>query len=173
MCRVLSSVVISLVLALTSYSTFAGEFDTHVPMRTKGAATYYVEGYLKGIGPIEFMVDTGSGYLAINEKALAILKEQRHASYVRELMGVLANGTELVVPVYSIRELDIGGKCKLKNVEAAVFPGTTRFILGLSALQRAAPFIFSLDPPSLALSNCRSTDMDWLATEEGHSTPDS
>lgn len=173
MLRLSFSIVIGLMLTLTSYPTLAGNFDTRVPMRTKGAATYYVEGYLKGVGSIEFMVDTGSGYLAINEKALATLKKQDHAHYVRELMGVLANGTELVVPLYSIRELDIGGKCKLKNVEAAVFPGRTRFILGLNALQRAAPFIFSLDPPSLSLSNCQSTDMDWLATEERYRAPDS
>jgi hypothetical protein len=35
-----------------------------------------------------------------------------------------------------------------------VFPARTRQILGLSALNKAAPFTFSVDPPSLVLSNC-------------------
>jgi len=39
-------------------------------------------------------------------------------------------------------------------VEAVVFPGKTRQILGLSALRQAAPLIFSLNPPKLVLSNC-------------------
>jgi hypothetical protein len=61
------------------------------------------------------------------------------------------------VPVYAIEALSIGNGCWLNNVEAAVFPGKTRAILGLNALQRAAPFIFSFEPPRLVLSNCTTT----------------
>ncbi|MGC1955157.1 MAG: retropepsin-like aspartic protease [Gammaproteobacteria bacterium] len=153
---------------LSVVSVSAADFDTPIPMRGKGAATYYVEGHLAGIGPTEFMVDTGSGYLAISQDALDTLLTQQRARYVKDLLGVLANGNEMVVPVYSIDELTIGRRCKLKNVEAAIFPGKNRFILGLSALQKAAPFIFSLDPPTLALSNCsQKTDPAWLTTRKG------
>jgi len=141
----------------------AGDFDTSIPMRGKGASTYYVPAHLAGVGPTEFMVDTGSGYVAISQDALDTLLRQRRARYVKNLMGVLANGNEMIVPVYLLDELTIGNRCKLKDVEAAIFPGKDRFILGLSALQKAAPFIFSLDPPMLALSNCtQEANSSWL-----------
>jgi len=69
------------------------------------------------------------------------------------------------VPVYVIRSLTIGENCRLRNVEAAVFPGATRQILGLSALKKAAPFTFSFDPPHLTLSNCPRGEALADATE--------
>jgi predicted aspartyl protease len=133
---------------------WASDFDTHVPMRDGGKSTYYVEGKLDGYGDVEFMVDTGSGYLAINEETLAVLEGNGNARYVKDLRGVLADGGQLVVPVYTLNGLYLGKECRLNDVEAAVFPGKTRLILGLSALTKAAPFIFSVDPPHLMLSNC-------------------
>jgi predicted aspartyl protease len=132
----------------------AGEFATTVDMRDKGAATFYVQGEIAGLGPIDLMVDTGSGYTTINEEILARLQGTTHVRYVRQMRGRLANGTEMNVAVYAIGAVNIGGNCWLKNVEAAVFPGKTRPILGLNALQRTAPFIFSFQPPRLHLSNC-------------------
>jgi predicted aspartyl protease len=101
----------------------------------------------------EFMVDTGSGYLTINEQTLIALQERQQVQYVKQLRAVLANGSELIIPVYAINQLRIGN-CTIRNVEAAVFPARTRQILGLSALNKAAPFTFSVDPPELMLSNC-------------------
>ena len=60
------------------------------------------------------------------------------------------------IPVYRLSKLTLGNDCTLRNVEAAVLPQKTRLILGLSALEKTAPFVFSVDPPSLALSNCVS-----------------
>jgi len=122
-------------------------------MHDKGMATYYVNAQIADLGISEFMVDTGSGYLTINEQTLSALQKRKQVQYVKELRAILANGTELVIPVYSITELRIG-TCTLRNVEAAVFPAHTRQILGLSALNKAAPFTFSVDPPELVLSNC-------------------
>ncbi len=122
-------------------------------MHDKGMATYYVNAQIADLGISEFMVDTGSGYLTINEQTLSTLQERKQARYVKELRAILANGTELIIPVYAINQLRIGG-CTLRNVEAAVFPARTRQILGLSALNKAAPFTFSIDPPELVLSNC-------------------
>lgn len=132
----------------------AAEFDSHIPMRDKGAATYYVNGEIHGIGPVDFMVDTGSGYMTINEENLAILRKSGDAIYLRDLSGTLADGTTTTVPVYRIAQIRIGVACTLRDVEAAVFPGKTRQILGLSALRQAAPFIFSMNPPQLVLSHC-------------------
>jgi predicted aspartyl protease len=133
-------------------SAFSQNFDIRVPMQEKNAATYYVAAEIEGYGNTEFMVDTGSGYMTINEDTLAVLIENEQAEYRKDLSGILANGDRMTVPVYTISHLAIGGKCEIRNVEAAVFPGKTRQILGLSALTRTAPFIFSTEPAELVLS---------------------
>jgi hypothetical protein len=134
------------------------DFGFRIAMQEKSAATFYVSGDIHGYGPVELMVDTGSGYMTINEHTLAALRQRDAARYVKQLRGVLADGSEIEVPVYAIARLRIGARCWLTDVEAAVFPGDSRQILGLSALRRAAPFIFSVDPPALILSRCADTD---------------
>jgi hypothetical protein len=144
---------LAVAVTLVSIPVLGDEFDVTVPMHDKGMATYYVNAQIADLGISEFMVDTGSGYLTINEQTLSALQKQKQVQYVKELRAILANGAEIVIPVYSINELHIGS-CALRNVEAAVFPARTRQILGLSALNKAAPFTFSVDPPELVLSNC-------------------
>ena len=142
-----------LVSALVSPGS-AQEFGTFIPMREKGSATYYVSTEILGLGAVDLMVDTGSSYTTINEETLAVLMQQQRADYVSDLEGMLADGTRLMLPIYSIQSMNIGGECPLENIEVAVFPGNTRQILGLSTLRQASPFIFSMDPPQLVLSNC-------------------
>ncbi len=138
---------------LMSHSiAFGQNFDTRVPMQEKQAATFYIDVNIAGQGDTEFMVDTGSGYMTINQKTLDALIANKQAEYRKDLAGILANGERMVVPVYTISHLAIGGECVIRDVEAAVFPGTTRQILGLSVLTRTAPFIFSTDPAELVLS---------------------
>ncbi|QKT05065.1 clan AA aspartic protease [Ectothiorhodospiraceae bacterium 2226] len=126
-------------------------------MHDKGLSTFYVNGAIQGVGDVEFMVDTGSGYMTINERSLEQLQSSGNAEYVRELTGVLADGSRKVVPVYRLEAVTLGDNCVVRNVEAAVFPGDTRHILGLSVLRRTAPFTFSTEPPSLVLSHCMDT----------------
>ncbi|MGF1615806.1 MAG: retroviral-like aspartic protease family protein [Gammaproteobacteria bacterium] len=128
-----------------------------IPMRDNGASAFYVEVHIDGFGSREFLVDTGAGYMTIDEDTLAVLRTKDRATYVRELEGILADGSRLRVPVYRLTSIKIGNTCILRDVEAAVFPGTTRGLLGLSALRRTAPFLFSLEPPVLQLSNCFAT----------------
>ena len=140
-------------LVLVSTPAPGDPFDVTVPMHAKGMATYYVNAEIADLGISEFMVDTGSGYLTINEQTLNALQERGEVQYVKQLRAILANGSELIIPVYVIKQLRIGA-CTLHNIEAAVFPASTRQILGLSALNKTAPFTFSVDPPELVLSNC-------------------
>lgn len=128
-----------------------------IPMRDNGASAFYVEVHIEGFGSRDFLVDTGAGYMTINENTLAVLRTQDLATYVRELEGILADGTRLRMPVYRLTSIKIGDACVIRDVEVAVFPGTTRGLLGLSALRRTAPFLFSLEPPVLQLSNCFAT----------------
>jgi predicted aspartyl protease len=151
-------------LALT-LDAFASDFSTKVPMRNGGAATFYISAQAGNLDAMDFMVDTGSGYMTINEETLYALQSAEQAEFKRMLQGVLANGSEITVPVYQVKHFNIGGGCLLKDVEAAVFPGKTRQIIGLNALKQAGPFIFSFDPPNLILSNCTSTGR---AAQVGH-----
>lgn len=128
--------------------------QTLVQMTDRGASTFYVDVRMIGAGLKQFLVDTGSSYTAINEETLAELVESNQAAYVKDLEGILADGSKHIVPVYDIKSLSVGDSCTLNQVRAAVFPGKTRNILGLSALRAAAPFTFSFDPPTLGLSNC-------------------
>jgi len=125
-----------------------------IPMTEKSAETFYIQGAIQGLGNVEFLVDTGSSYVTINEHTLAMLKQQGEASYVKDLTGILANGQRKRVSVYRIGTIQLGGKCELYNVEAAVFPGRTRHILGLSGLRKAGAFTFSFEPPQLMLAEC-------------------
>jgi predicted aspartyl protease len=129
---------------------------TSVSMQTYGASTYYVKGEILGLGSVDLMVDTGSGYSTINEQTLSVLKQNGTARYVKDLVGVLANGDKMRVQVYRLSAINIGGQCWLHDVDAAVFPGKTRQILGLSALRKTSPFMFSMEPPELRLSNCKA-----------------
>lgn len=135
-------------------AAIAGQFGTTVEMQAKNGATFYVPGLITGLGAVSWMVDTGSGYMTINEEILAMLKGNGQARFVKIMRGRLADGSELEVPVYSIDAISIGDACWLRDVEVAVFPGSTRPILGLNVLQRTAPFIFSFEPPQLVLSHC-------------------
>ncbi len=127
-----------------------------IPMVEKRAKTFYVQGLIAGVGVVDFLVDTGSSYNTIDEHSLAILQEQGRASFVKDLTGVLANGQRERVAVYRIDVIRLGDECELRDVEAAVFPGHARHILGLSGLRKAGNFTFSFEPPQLILSSCLS-----------------
>jgi predicted aspartyl protease len=153
---------------LSAHLAWGENFNTHVAMHEKSAATFYVPGEIEGYGHVELMVDTGSGYMTINQRTLDVLKRAGRVRYVKQLQGILADGSVLTVPVYSIGRMSIGDNCWLRDVEAAVFAGKSRQILGLSALRKAAPFIFSVDPPTLALSKCEN--QPTAATEPSSSS---
>ncbi len=140
---------------ILSGAVVAQDHIRSVPLHEKGASTYYIAGHIEGYGETEFMVDTGSGYTTINQHTLEILKAKGKAKYSKQLIGVLADGTEKVVPVYRITRLNLGGKCELSDIEAAIFPGKTRQILGLNALRQTGEFTFSFNPPALSFAQCQ------------------
>jgi len=125
-----------------------------VPMQNIGFGTYYVSVKLAGMANSQFMVDTGSGYVAINQVSLDKLKQNNEVTYLRDIKGVMANGKSYIVPIWKVSSLTLNERCTLKDVEVAVFPGKTRQILGLSALKKAAPLQISFDPPQLVLGSC-------------------
>lgn len=141
-------------MGLVCLPVAASPFNAVIPIHDKGAQTFYIKGKLGDLDATEFMLDTGSGYLVINQESLARLKENGQAGYVKDIKGILANGDEFIVPVWRISSMTINNQCILRDVEAAVFPGKTRQILGLTALRKAAPFIVSFEPPQIVFSHC-------------------
>jgi predicted aspartyl protease len=145
-----------LVTGLAAVAAGAAEPAKDVPMYDKGLSTYYVAGRIDGYGEAEFMVDTGSAYVVLTEQTLKVLMARGEARYLRDLSGVMADGSRTTVPVFLIRSIHIGGDCVIRDVEAAVLPNANRNILGLSALRKAAPFTVALEPPRLTLSHCQA-----------------
>ena len=140
----------------------AADFDAAMPLRDIGTSTYYVEARINDHTVQEFMLDTGSAHVVIDKKTLSLLKEKGDVKYVKDLSGVLADGSSTSVPIYQVAAINLG-HCIIRDVEVAVFPKAGRNILGLSALKKVAPFAISIDPPSLKLSNCQSDQSDLVA----------
>lgn len=150
----MNKTLLTIVAALLSPMASAYDFGHEVPLDQTSSATFYIEGDIEGAGISSMLVDTGATYTAIDQKMLQKLQRGGHATYVKNLMGVMADGSRLRVDVYRISSINLGGDCVVRDVEAAVFPQQVRPILGLSALTKVSPFIFSTNPPSLSLSNC-------------------
>lgn len=126
----------------------------NVPLQRTDAGTFYVATSVAGHRADDFLVDTGSSYVAVGRSTLQRIRKTGEAVLVKHITAVMADGSETAVPVYRLSRLTIGANCVLDDIEAAVLPNQTRNILGLSALKKAAPFAISLDPPMLMLSGC-------------------
>lgn len=150
-------VIVSIISALWACVGLADSLVLHeIPMETQGSRTYYVQSTIQGVGESMLLVDTGSGHSVINEDTLNSLKSSGDAHFLRNLQGVLADGSIRIVPLYRISAITLGDGCVINDVEAAVLPNNSRQILGISTLQKAAPFGLSFNPPTLSLSNCES-----------------
>lgn len=137
-----------------------------VPLQRTAAGTFYVATRIAGHSAGDFLVDTGSSYVAVNRNVLERARETGDAALIKHITAVMADGSETVVPVYRLSRLTIGANCVLDDIEVAVLPNQTRSILGLSALMKAAPFSISLDPPTLMMSGCSTQEIagDKLAS---------
>jgi len=135
-------------------------------MQNQGASTFYVHSTIHGSEECLMLVDTGSGHSVINEATLASLKASGNASFIKNLRGVMADGSSKIVPLYRISAITIGDSCVIRDVEAAVLPNNARQILGISTLQKAAPFGLSFDPPTLSLSGCETPTVVQATTDD-------
>ncbi|WP_126453462.1 retropepsin-like aspartic protease family protein [Sulfuriflexus mobilis] len=130
------------------------ESTQSIPIYKYEASTYYIDVSIADSESEAYLIDTGASYVTISETTLADLLDKDQAEFVRVMSAVLADGRGMDVPVYRVSSLQIGKHCHFSDVEVAVIPGEARCVLGLSALRQAAPFIFSIDPPELTVSNC-------------------
>lgn len=166
----ISLVISSTARAETVSAKMAGAeamIDTVVQLKRRNAGTFYVPSLIDGIGATNMLVDTGSSHLVISQDMLDKLEQQNRAEFVRDLRGVMADGTARVVPVYRIASLRLGSGCWIHDVEAAVFPKKSRPILGMSILAQLAPFTLSTDPATLSLSRCQTAPKAVVASRGG------
>ncbi|MDT0635610.1 retropepsin-like aspartic protease [Spectribacter hydrogenoxidans] len=146
------ALIIPLLVAGTAVA--AERFSHTASMQQVDSGNYYVHAdFGNGVGA-EFLVDTGSGYVALSRDTFKRLEGDTSIEYLRRITGRMANGELVTVPVYRVASLRLGGGCLLTDVEVTVMPGSKRNILGLSALRKAEPFAMQLSPPKLLLSNC-------------------
>lgn len=152
----LSRLGLALLLAVSAGPAAAqsGVGRLYVDLERRVAGTYYVAGSIAGYGEVDLLVDTGSSFFVINDLILQVLLQAGTAHYSRDLEGRMADGSIRAVRLYRLTELRLGENCRIPGVEAAVFAGSTRTILGMNVLSQLAPFTFSADPPSLQFGPC-------------------
>jgi predicted aspartyl protease len=134
------------------------EGSTLIPLeRHAELGTFYVKVAVADTSLGAYLVDTGASYMTLTPESLTALQSNGGAddiSYLRDLEGLTADGRSMRVPLYHLTEITVNEGCVIRDVEAAVLPGSSRGLLGLSVLAKAAPFVFSTNPPSISLSNC-------------------
>lgn len=130
----------------------AEDFAHELPLQARGNATYYASASLGSTEPADMLVDTGAAYVTINEARLEQLKAAGQVEYIRNMQGLLADGSRCEVPLYRLDVMTLGEGCILVDVEVAVMPQKSRMVLGMNALRQASPFIFETLPPRLRLS---------------------
>ncbi len=146
-----------LFLAFIVKPLYAQEPIKEILMHSHGSQTYYIDTDIASIGHFSMLVDTGSGYSVINEGTLQRLIAVGQASYISKLRGIMADGSERIVPLYKIASISLGKNCVINNIEVAVLPNNSRQIIGISTLMQAAPFSMSFNPPTLILSHCNQS----------------
>jgi len=164
----LSGTILCLLFSLPAFTALADDAAVSVPMHARPSGTYYLKAGFGGSATNDLMLDTGSEFLVINEATLKTLLDNSQADYLHHITGIMADGSKLKVPVYRLSSLSIGCCCVVRDIAAAVFPGNTREILGLTALRKVAPFAVSLEPAVLTLNNCRTTPASQTAVNQVH-----
>ncbi|MFK7863853.1 MAG: retroviral-like aspartic protease family protein [Pseudohongiellaceae bacterium] len=143
-----------LICALLSSSLQAAEFDSKIAMSQAASGNFYVKGRFGEEDSASFLVDTGSGLVVLSEKTFNSLAIMDAKKPISRKAARLADGRTKAINIYSVEQLVLGDNCSLGPLEVAVIPGGTRNILGLSALNQAAPFAIYTSPPTLALTGC-------------------
>lgn len=132
----------------------AADFDFKMAMSQAGSGNFYVKGRFGSEESTDFLVDTGSGLVILSEKTFKSMAVMAARKPVARKAARMADGRTKAINVYQVEELILGDNCRIGPLEVAVIPGATRNILGLSALNQAAPFAIYTSPPALALSGC-------------------
>lgn len=130
-----------------------GLFQFGVPLEQSNSGSLTVTANMGEI-EAEFLLDTGANMVTVNRDLFRELKKQSYTEKVGQVGARLASGKLELMDVYQIEHFRLGDGCELGPVQVAVLPRGGRNLLGMNALQAAAPFAIYTSPPALALSNC-------------------
>ncbi len=136
--------------AQTSLST------THtgdIPLTLTGAGSYTVNAVIEGLNA-EFLLDTGASMVTVNSQFFEQLRETADVARVKRVGARLASGKVEILDVYRVSSFLLDGACELGPLEVAVLPRGGRNLLGMNALQQAAPLNMSFTPPKMNLAGC-------------------
>jgi len=154
--RTMLPILVLVIGAALGIGSPAGAYE--LPLKEAPSGNYYVAASFGSDVDTDLLLDTGSGYLSLSASTFRRISreapEGAEPQYRRTITGVLANGHSQSVRVYQLPELHLGS-CVLVDVEAAVFPGADRDILGLNALKRMQPFTLDLEQGRLLGDLCR------------------
>jgi clan AA aspartic protease (TIGR02281 family) len=162
-------VLVLLLVLVTPAAVQAADFDFKIAMSQADSGNFYVKGRFGNEQSTEFLVDTGSGLVILSEPAFKRIVVMAGSKPVSRKAARMADGRTKAINVYSVEQLVLGQNCRIGPIEVAVIPGATRNILGLSALNKVAPFAIYTSPPTLALSGCLG-DVLAIAKSEMHLT---
>jgi predicted aspartyl protease len=127
--------------------------DLLVPLSHSGTGSFVLQGEMGGVKG-EFLLDTGASMVTINRELFREIRKLNDIEKVRTVGARLASGKIELMDVYRSENFIIGSGCDLGAVEFAVGKRGGRNLLGMNALQQAAPFTISMTPPQLSLSHC-------------------
>ena len=142
-------------LLADSDSTSFTPFEYEVPLKGTGAGSLSVTAQIGSVTG-DFLVDTGASMVTIEKDLFDELRRMGSLLKVRSVAARLANGRVQALDVYMVEHFFLGSDCDLGPIEVAVVPRGGRNLLGMNALNQAAPFGFSIEPPALGLSRCSS-----------------
>ena len=128
-------------------------FPHSFPLTQTGSGSLTVAADLGGVQS-EFLLDTGASLITVSPELFAKLNRLGSAVKVRKVAARTAGGRLRALDVYRVERFVLGDNCELGPVEVAVMRSGGRNLLGLAALQQAAPFAVSTTPPALGLARC-------------------
>ncbi len=127
---------------------------SQVALEQHSGGTFYLPVTVNGVSG-QFLLDTGAGMVTVSEALFSTIKKSTNVRHVKTMAARLANNRTQKIEIFEVDSLAVGG-CELGSVEIAVMRGGGRNLLGLSALNIAAPFTINTAPPNLELSGCIS-----------------
>lgn len=133
--------------------SLTSEQHSDVTLTQTGAGSYTVNVLINGLAA-DFLLDTGASMVTVSAALFDQLQEHTKMTRVKRIGARLASGKVEILDVYRAYSFSLDNHCELGPIEIAVLEQGGRNLLGMNALQQAAPLSLSFTPPALGLSHC-------------------
>ena len=125
-------------------------------LKQSEGGTLYLQIHSQVLDEVKFLLDTGSSLTLLTPETFNKLSANKvvDAGFVN---ARLANGHIKKVKTYLLAEFALSDACTFHDVRVAVLPRSNN-ILGMALLSKAGTLHISMNPPTLKIDNCDSTD---------------